>query len=114
MFFQSQATTLSGIRAVGASRCGYAYKAEDWDDRPCDCKYGVGAAGRGMMSEATGCPELRSAYKLIAALSPEEYDALVRRVGGAQTDKLFNADEPTFEQMQATLRDIETMARNAR
>ena len=112
MFFRSQGETLAGLRVVGASRCGYSHKAEEWEDRPCDCKYGVKAT-HGTF-EATGCPEVRSAYKLVKALAPEEYDALVRRVGGAQTDKLFNQDEPTFEQMQAALRDIETIARTSR
>ena len=120
MFFQDRETTMRGIAELGSMACTYApgaLGAEEWvkPTARCDCKYGIDRSNRRFAGgEQTGCPELKSVWAVLDAMSDEEWDLMVRRTGGVQTRKLFNADEPSFEQMAAALRDIETLARQAR
>jgi hypothetical protein len=136
MFFQGRIATMKTIGVLGFSSCGYFWpggllaaegaprETEDesiarWvgPTHRCDCKYSYVGESQGLkggLSESTGCPELRSVYKVLAVMEDEEWDSLVRRTkDGVQTSKLFNQDEPTFENMQATLRDIRTLANGA-
>jgi hypothetical protein len=62
---------LADLAAEGSARCGYApgcFSPEEWITGRCDCKYvlgslpGISAVG----GEATGCCEMRAAYRLLA------------------------------------------------
>ena len=94
MFYGDQEECLRVLKLVGRESCQYG---GPWPDNICDCKYGV--KGKPMFeipgvperpeeqvrdlnhvtSEQTGCPELRTIYRLIEKLTPEEYRELVQR-----------------------------------
>lgn len=85
MFYGSRKECLELLRLVGATQCCYA---GPWPDNLCDCKYGVeGVEGLGrkvmpqhsILTEHTGCPELRSIYRVIESMSNEEWEDLTRR-----------------------------------
>lgn len=64
---------MEDLAIEGASRCCYlpgAGNPELWPTSTCDCKYRMnfeGAARALRTSEATGCCEIRSAYRLLAS-----------------------------------------------
>jgi hypothetical protein len=75
MFLGSRDTVLEGLRQTGGRLCSYNF-ADTWVDGRCDCKYG--ASGKG---EQSGCPELRSVYAIVEALTDAEWQILTSRSG---------------------------------
>lgn len=82
----SRAQSLVAVGLAGAEQCGYtvpvARDTDDWQAAQvlawlrtrCDCKYGMGELGD-HGGEETGCPELRSAYLVLSAMSDAEWQA---------------------------------------
>jgi hypothetical protein len=95
MFFRDRGETLAGLAQLGGSLCGYTWDPADWLGVRCDCKYGgpvLSTPGRPpRLSERTGCPELRSVYKVVAALTDQEWKDLLTRAGGITTGDLADA-----------------------
>ena len=68
----SREEVLRGLEAVGAKQCVYSH-GKEWATY-CDCKYGIDPAGDGQFcGEKNGCPELRSAHRVIEALTDEQF-----------------------------------------
>ena len=90
-FTASREDVLATLYLMGSTCCSYSLGGE-WADR-CDCKYGVKAgrwptAGEG----GNGCPELRSLYVIVAALSDEEWGRLMLRAGGVPSGLFGGVD----------------------
>jgi hypothetical protein len=73
MFGVNKEDLLKGIEVVRRQRC--CYSQPDF----CDCKYRP--ANPPDHGENTGCPELRMAYKLISAMTPDEFNTLCVKAG---------------------------------
>jgi hypothetical protein len=70
---------LEEIARVGSSLCGYTLPGGDWTKVRCDCKFGGPRPDVAVGGEQTGCPEIRSVYRLISAMTDQEFDQLVIR-----------------------------------
>lgn len=79
MFSTNKATLLAGLRRLHAMRCDYCSNPAEVTTARCDCKYGFGFADR--PDERNGCPELRMATFMLEALTPIEWDDLLKRAG---------------------------------
>lgn len=78
MFYVNRERLLAGLEALRHSACPYSRPQHG-----CDCKYGASLSG-----EQTGCPELREAIHLLAALTQGEFNELIRRADGLDVDVL--------------------------
>lgn len=76
MFHTNQNALVKGLRWLQRQHCGYRDPKDPEKEVRCDCKYGI---ENGRSSEVNGCPELSSAATLLDALSPSEFQALIRR-----------------------------------
>jgi hypothetical protein len=90
MFFRDRDETLAGLAKLGGSLCAYTWDPDTWLTTRCDCKYGGPLRDR-PQGEQTGCPELRSIYTVIAALTDEQWKAALNRAGGITTAQLADA-----------------------
>lgn len=86
MYYLNREDIRQSIAKLGDQRCCYSGGA--WIKRRCDCKYGGPNSSVG--SEQTGCPELRDVYLLLANLSDEEYDAIMKRTSPGGTASNLN------------------------
>ena len=68
---------IAGLNTLACSVCGYTAPGKPLAKR-CDCKY---VFNKKLGGEYTGCPEIRSAIRLIEALTPVEYVELCGRAG---------------------------------
>lgn len=70
------------MKRVGVFLCSYSIGPE-WAPT-CDCKYGMqsdrSAREPYYGGEQTGCPELRDAYRILMAMTDEEYGAVEGRI----------------------------------
>jgi hypothetical protein len=78
VFYVNRTRLLIGLEALRRSVCPYSRPQHG-----CDCKYGVSLRG-----EQNGCPELREAIHLLAALTQDEFEELILRVDGLDVDAL--------------------------
>lgn len=81
---------LDSLYRMGATCCAYSSGGE-WADR-CDCKYGLGDKWPTVGEKGNGCPELRSLYVVVEALTDEEWALLVHRAGGTPRGFVFEDD----------------------
>ena len=84
MFFKSRERTMAAIANLGSLKCAYLPGHGDpvaWPTSRCDCKYGFTVASK-PYSEQTGCPEMRSVYKVLEAMTDEEWSDFVTRARG--------------------------------
>lgn len=97
MFGGTRDETLTTLAKLGGSVCCYAGQ---WPLNTCDCKYGgpetrtvkgIGGKVFPMMSEQTGCPELRTLYTIVAAMTDAEWDDLSHRAGNIGREELRQA-----------------------
>jgi hypothetical protein len=79
-FTDSRTGVLEALYRMGATLCAYS-SGDKWADR-CDCKYGIGDRWPTVGEKGNGCPELRTLYGLIAAMTDGEWALLVKRAGG--------------------------------
>lgn len=86
MFHRERLPTLEAIGQLGAASCSYCLGTDTdaWLATRCDCKYGF-RVRQTPGGEATGCPELRSIYGVVNALTDREWIELVQRAGGILT-----------------------------
>lgn len=80
MFGVEQERLAAGLKRMNAGVCGYTRPGALEAAHRCDCKYGIAEEAR-PNSEQTGCPELRMAALLVAALTPAEFSRACRRAG---------------------------------
>lgn len=65
-----------GLEAVQRRICSYGGGGR------CDCKFGAHRPGAHAMSEnGCGCPEVGRAAEILAAMTPAEYERVLRRMG---------------------------------
>lgn len=84
MIFCDRQQALDALKIIGRLRCAYA---GDWPDNICDCKYGgpvlmphpvYGAnLPHEVLGEQTGCPELRTLYRVIEKLTDGQWENAV-------------------------------------
>lgn len=102
MFTVSRRRLMEGIAAIGARFCSYNLDGSPegvrrWlsDDFRCDSKYGI-ATRASSDSELDGCPELKSAYRLLGAMNETEFRELRRTAGLVITEEdLFELEALT-------------------
>lgn len=84
MFYGERKECLAVLKLVGRESCQYGGNRPD---NICDCKYGVKGVpmfdfdtpgkeqirDRNNISEQTGCPEIRSIYRVIEKMTGEEW-----------------------------------------
>lgn len=88
-FTDSRQNVLDAIYLMGATCCAYSM-SDKWSEH-CDCKYGVETGKWPTVHEGgNGCPELRSLYVVIEALSDEEWALLVHRANGTPRGFVFD------------------------
>lgn len=81
MFGITQEKLLIGLTQVNKQLCDYTLAEKHLASR-CDCKFGIQLNKLKQSSgEENGCPEVRLASKLLAALSVAEYKALAVKAG---------------------------------
>ena len=81
MFYVNRQRLLTGLESVRRSICPYKRPLHG-----CDCKYGASLLG-----EQTGCPEVREAIGLIAAMTDDEFASLSARTGALDVGDLLSA-----------------------
>jgi hypothetical protein len=77
----SDPVLLRKVAEVGAALCAYAPGAGDpdlWPSSRCDCKFGA----TGGFTEANGCAEARSIYRMLARRGAQEGHGNDRRARG--------------------------------
>jgi hypothetical protein len=80
-FTDSRENVLTAIYTMGSTVCAYSMGGK-WADR-CDCKYGLHEKWPTAGERGNGCPELRSLYVVIAAMTDDEWARLVLRGTGS-------------------------------
>lgn len=80
MFGVGQEVLLEGLRAKHAKTCAYTPADATRAARSCDCKFGITRQSLNS-GEANGCPELRQAIAMVAAMTPTEFSMLAERAG---------------------------------
>lgn len=88
MFYGERQECLAVLKLVGRESCQYG---GPWPDNICDCKFGVKGKpmfhefvgsdleqirDRSQTSEQTGCPEIRSIYRIIEKMTDAEWDEI--------------------------------------
>lgn len=71
MFLGSREESLRVLALAGRERCVYS---GNWSDNRCDCKYGgPNEDFRWRGGEQSGCPELRSLYRIVEMMTDDEW-----------------------------------------
>ena len=93
MFMGSRYECLHTIAMAGSAYCCYLpghKNPEIWPVSLCDCKYcGPTTFGDSNFSEKTGCPEMKTLYRIVEALNDEEWEELIKQSGGIPSGSIL-------------------------
>jgi hypothetical protein len=96
MFMANRQEVLEFLYERGREAC--CYSVDNWSPF-CDCKYG-GPRKDKPMSEQTGCPELRTIYSIINAMSDSNWSAFAQVAGGIVHGERGQRQDSVTDQMK--------------
>ena len=73
MFGIEKEKLVEGLKNVRKRLCAY------YGDRGCDCKFGATKDAKWGSETGSGCPEVSQAYKLIEAMTQDEFNEISHR-----------------------------------